>query len=424
MGTTIGWASPAQHLVMDQLDISAEKFSIFVASIMPVGAAVSMIVMALGYDRLGPKWSMIIIAPIYTVGWILLAFANNLGFYTTARFFCGFCGAVFCVAAPNYTAELAEASIRGFLGALFQLMICTGIAIAYALGEAKNLYILSVPFATIPILLAVLIFFLPETPVHLLRRGKEDKARAALQFYRGPNYDVEPEMKEMHQYIEKGDENAWVVFKKKASIKASLMLLVLHVGQQLSGINAVMFFAHEIFEQAGSDLSAGISSIILGVVQIVATAICTVVVDRLGRKILWFFSISTMIVCLILLGIFFLIKEYNPDKAKDAGILPLMSLCVYLVGFSLGSGPLPWVMLGELLPNQVKAFVGPVITGINWLMAFVVTVSFIWIVDKIGAPAVYFTFAILQVFTLIFIILVLIETKNKTLEQIQQELAT
>lgn len=422
LGLTIGWASPAKELVTEQLDISDEDFS-WIASIMPLGAAASMIFMAFCFDIFGRKWTMIGLAPFFTLSWVLLAFSNSMLLYCVARFFCGFCGGAFCVAAPNYTAELAESSIRGFLGTLFQLMVCSGIATSYALGELKSRFALSIPSSVFPIALALLIFFLHESPVFLLKRGKEEKARKSLQFFRGANYDIEPEFKEMQKYVKGGDESNWQVFKKKSSLKASLMLLVLHVGQQMSGINAVMFFAHEIFKQAGSDLSPGISSIILGIVQILATIVCTLIVDRVGRKILWVISITIMIICLVLLGVFFLIKDSNPDTAKTIGILPLSSLCVYLVGFSLGSGPLPWAMLGELLPDQIKSIVGSAVTCVNWLMAFVVTVSFITIMDAVGAPAVYFGFAVLQALTLAFIVLVLIETKNKSLDQIQQKLA-
>lgn len=423
MGLTIGWASPAQELVMDQLEIPADHFS-WIASVMTLGAASSMIFMAFAFDIIGRKWTMVGIAPIFTLAWVLLAFSKSVPVYCVARFMCGFCGGAFCIAAPNYTAELAEPSIRGFLGTLFQLMICSGIAVSFALGEAKNLYILALPPAVFPMILGVCIFFLHDSPVFLLKKGKEEKARKSLQFFRGPNYDIEPEIKEMQKYVEVGEESNWAVFKKKSSLKASLMLLVLHVGQQMSGINAVMFFAHEIFKQAGSEIAPGISSIILGIVQIVATLICTLIVDRIGRKILWIISIITMMICLIVLAVFFIIKHNDAETAKAIGVLPLISLCVYLIGFSLGSGPLPWAQLGELLPDQIKSTVGSFITFINWVMAFIVTVSFISIVNAVGEAAVYFGFTVLQGLTLAFIILFLIETKNKTLEQIQQELVS
>lgn len=422
LGLVIGWASPAQKLVINQLGITNAKFS-WIAGIMPIGAAASTIFMALCFDIIGRKWLMIAIAPLFSFSWIVLAFSDNLMIYCVGRFLTGFFGGAFCVAAPNYTAELSQASIRGLLGAMFQLMICTGIMISYALGETGDLKALGLPAALPPLILVLLIFFMHDSPVFLLKKGREDKARKAMRFFRGKNYDIEPEMKDMAQYVKVDEQSAWQVFKQKHSIKAFMMLLVLHVGQQLSGINAVMFFAAEIFHQAGSTLSPGISSIILGVVQIIATAVCTLVVDKLGRRLLLIFSIIIMIICLILLAIFFIIKEKDLETAKSIGILPLLSLCVYLIGFSFGAGPLPWMMLGELLPNQIKSYVASFITCVNWLMAFVVTVSFLPIVEAVGAPSVYFGFAVLQALTLAFVVLVLIETKNKTLEQIQLELA-
>lgn len=423
LGLTIGWSSPAQQQVIEDLGISDDQFS-WIASVMTLGAASSAIFMALTFDIIGRKWMMICVAPFYTLSWALLAFSNSMFMYCLARFLCGFCGGCFCVAAPNYTAELAEVSIRGLLGTLFQLMVCSGIMVCFILGEINNLYMLSLPCAVFPMILCVSLFFLHDSPVFLLKKKKEEQARKALQFFRGPDYDINPEISKITQYIESSEnESKWTVFKKKPSLKASAMLLVLHVGQQMSGINIVMFYAHDIFKQAGSHIAPGISSIILGLVQVIATAVCTGIVDRLGRRLLWIISICIMITCLILLGIFFIILNNDPDTAKKIGFLPLGSLCLYLVGFSLGSGPLPWAMLGELLPSEIKSSVGSAITCTNWLMAFLVTVSFPVIVEAVGAPAVYFGFAILQVLTLAFIVLFLIETKGKTLEGIQEELA-
>lgn len=304
---------------MEQLGISDEKYA-WIASIMPLGAALSMIFMALLFDIIGRKWLMIGIAPVFAFAWILLACCNSVILYCVARFFCGFCGGCFCVAAPNYTAELAEVSIRGLLGTLLQLMVCFGIATCYILGEVKNLHLLSLPCAVFPVILAISLLFLHDSPVFLLKTGREVSARNALQFFRGKDYDIEPEIMEMFKYIDSSTvDSTWEVFKRKSSLKASLMLLVLHVGYQTSGISTVMYFAHDIFEQAGSHIPSGTSSIILAVVQIIATAVCTGIADRLGRKLLLIISISLMMICLIILGVFFIVLKNDQKPQNQLG---------------------------------------------------------------------------------------------------------
>lgn len=138
MGTVIGWSSPANKLIQQQLGTNTESLS-WISSIMALGAASAQIFMALVIDRFGRKNTMLVLAPPFVVGWIILAFANSVPVYCLGRFVTGFCGGAFCVAAPTYIGELADKEIRGTLGVLFQLLLTMGIMVSYCLSLTESI---------------------------------------------------------------------------------------------------------------------------------------------------------------------------------------------------------------------------------------------------------------------------------------------
>lgn len=192
--------------------------------------------------------------------------------------------------------------------------------------------------------------------------------------------------------------------------------------QQFSGVNAVIFYTSSIFSAAGSDLDANISSIIVGVVQFVSTFVSTLVVDRLGRKILLIGSAAVMCICQLLLGVFFYLKDDDENSVESIGWLPLLSLCLFMVAFSLGFGPIPWMMVSELFPPSTKGFASSLASCFNWILAFLVTKFFTNLKDAMGSGPTFWLFmAILAVGTC-FVVFFVRETKGKTVEEIQREL--
>lgn len=187
---------------------------------------------------------------------------------------------------------------------------------------------------------------------------------------------------------------------KRQNLKPLSISLGLMFFQQMSGINAVIFYTTSIFKDAGSTIDESLCTIIVGVVNFIAVFIATVLIDRLGRKVLLYISDAAMIITLATLGTFFYLKSsgYNVD---NIGWLPLASFVIFVVGFSLGFGPIPWLMMGEILPGEkeikilneqrkwhetlfparIRGSAASVATGFNWLCTFVVTKTF---VDMVG----------------------------------------
>lgn len=150
--------------------------------------------------------------------------------------------------------------------------------------------------------------------------------------------------------------------------------------QQFSGINAVMFYSVSIFELAGSSINSNLATIILGAVNIASTLVSNALIDRVGRKILLYASNFGMVISLGVFGLYFFLKqqaEHDADGNPPPGWLPLVALMVYVVCFSLGFGPIPWLMMGEIFPSRIRGAAASMATAFNWACTFVVTKSFV-----------------------------------------------
>jgi SP family facilitated glucose transporter-like MFS transporter 8 len=177
-----------------------------------------------------------------------------------------------------------------------------------------------------------------------------------------------------------------------------------------------------LFQDAGSDLEPSTATIIVGVIQVVATFISTLVVDRLGRRLLLLISDFVMAVCALLLGVFFYLKDVEKDDVTNLGWLPLTSVCVFIIVFSLGYGPIPWMMVGELFAPQIKGFASSLSCVLNWILAFLVTRFYSDLAIASGTHTTFWIFAGISLIGTVFVFFIVPETKGKTLDEIQKEL--
>lgn len=204
--------------------------------------------------------------------------------------------------------------------------------------------------------------------------------------------------------------------------RAPRMALICGLGlmffQQFSGINAVIFYTNNIFQSAGSNIPPVIATIIVGVVQTIATYASSVLVERAGRRILLLQSSIIMGICLIILGIYF---KLQMDKVNvDAvGWLPLVCLVLFIISFSMGFGPIPWMMMAELFPVEFRGAATGVTVIVNWILVFIVTLCFPIMKDAIGIYSCFWFFAAIMVIGSFFVFFLIPETKGKSVSQIQ-----
>lgn len=176
-------------------------------------------------------------------------------------------------------------------------------------------------------------------------------------------------------------------------------------------------------QDANTDIDPGLSTIIIGVMQVIATVVATMVVDRLGRRILLLSSALMMSLCTIALGVYFYLKDQDEAKVANLGWLPILALCVFIIMFSFGFGPVPWLMMGELFAHDIKGFAAALAGTTNWLLAFLITKTFNSLRLSLGSGGTFWLFSGLTLVGALFVFFFLPETKGRSLQEIQDRLA-
>jgi len=427
-GMVLGWTSPAGENGVDlaqqyDIRISKNEFS-WIGSLTTLGAGAICVPIGIMADLIGRKIAMLLMVIPFSIGWLLIIFSKSVAMFCIARFILGISSGAFCVAAPLYTAEISENEIRGTLGSYFQLMLTIGILMAYLLGYfLNNMKYLSIISAIVPLIFFVVFFFMPETPIYYLKKGKEEDAKKSLIKLRGSQYDIEGELQLHRQGLEQGNQDISFMkaIRSRAVQKGFIIAIGLMLFQQLSGVNSIIFYASDIFSKAGNSIEPNQAAIIVGVVQVVSVFFSTLVVDRLGRRILLLASIAVMFLMTLTLGIYFYCITYTHvfDNIKWFALIPL---CIFLILFSFGFGPIPWMMVPEIFSPEMRGIAGSSACLFNWLMAFIVTKFYTNMIDAVHSYGTFWIFSGFCAIGTLFVYFLVPETKGKTLEQIQREL--
>lgn len=419
-GLTLGYTSPAgPDLEKSSLHLDSSQLSL-IGSMMPLGALFGGLACGAAMDRFGRRTTMVLINLPAMLGWLLITYAGSFGMILAGRIFTGFATGCTTVVGPTYVGEVCEARIRGTMGAGFQFQVTLGILLSYVIGMYAHWNYLAMASAFFPAAWLLLLCWMRESPVWLLENDREAEALDTLTWLRGADADVTGEMNGMLQKIRESrahQASLTDLVTKRENRRPFILSLMLMLLQQLSGINAVIFYATDIFKDAGSTIDPNIATIIVGVVQMLSTFAGVVLVDRLGRKMLLLLSDAIMAVCLLALGVYFYLKSV--DNADDLGWLPLVSLMLYIFAFSVGFGPIPWLMMGELFAPEVKGTASGVATFFNWTLAFIVTLTFTPLVDGITEAGVFWLFCAICFAGVGYVTVFCYETKGKTLQEIQ-----
>ncbi|KAJ8920257.1 hypothetical protein NQ315_011918 [Exocentrus adspersus] len=313
--------------------------------------------------------------------------------YYAARFLAGTSvGGVFAVI-PIYVGEIAEDSNRGALGVSMNCFVCTGLLFSYIVGPFVSIMTFNLMLAVFPVLYLVLFFVLaPETLQH--DRGD---VKVKIEERRGTFLDI---------------------FRSKGTVKAFIIAVGLMTFQQFSGINAVLFFAQDIFEAAGASLEPEICSIIIGCTQLAASLLSPPAVERLGRKFLLLLSIIGIIVSEVPLGVYSYLKDEDKD-VSGISFLPILCLVGYIISYNVGMGPVPWAMLGELFPTNIKSIASSAVAAFCWFLGFLITKYFKSVLERIGMGPSFWIFSGCSAVAVPFFFFYVVETKGKSLREIQ-----
>lgn len=421
-GLDIGVISGATHFIQAEFRIDDSTIE-WIVSMMMLGAAVGALGAGWMSSALGRKRSLILAATLFVAGSLLSGWAWSPATLLGARFVLGLAIGVATFTAPLYLAEVAPVRIRGAMISTYQLMITIGILVAFLSDTAFSytgnwrwmLGVIAIPGALF--LLGVLL--LPDSPRWLMMRGRRDEAVDVLMRLRGDVTVVDREVADIEEQL-KTPQRGWHLFLQNSNFRRSVGLgVLLQVMQQFTGMNVVMYYAPRIFEGMGYNTESQMwFTAIVGLVNVLATFIAIGLVDRLGRKPILYIGFTVMALGLGVVGTMMHLGIHTHVEQ----MFTVVMLLIFIVGFAMSAGPLIWTLCSEVQPLKGRDFGIGCSTFTNWIANMIVGVTFLSLLDGIGNAATFWLYAGLNVLFLVITFLLIPETKNVTLEQIERNL--
>ncbi|XP_067010194.2 facilitated trehalose transporter Tret1 [Anabrus simplex] len=375
-------------------------------------------------SRVSRKILGYVVASLHLGSWLILCITDMHVLIYVARILAGIAAGGTIVYVPLYVSEIAEDEIRGTLGCLFVFSINAGILFGYIVGGYVSYFTQTKIYFLIPLIFIFCYVFLPDTPFFLLKKNKTAEAIAALRKLRGgENSDVAEEISSLKSSLEKSgvDISLRQIFSSRGLVRGLVLSITICICQQLSGIFAILSFTVQIFNESGSSLSSTLASIIVGILQLFGTFLSLFLVERFGRKKLLLVSKSFIVFELGILGTYFYLKDIGVDVTSWSWI-PLKCLSFYIMFFSIGLGPLPFVLLTELLPMQVRSFAASLALTSLWGVAFLVVLIFNPMAGALGVHGCYWLFSACTFLGVLFVIFFVPETKSRSIDEISDDL--
>ncbi|PIA44701.1 hypothetical protein AQUCO_01700358v1 [Aquilegia coerulea] len=319
---------------------------------------------------------------------------------------------------PVFISEIAPKNLRGGLATLNQLMIVCGVSITLIIGTFISWRALTLIGIVPCFFLFFGLFLIPESPRWLAKVGRWKDFEVALRKLRGKDADISAEAEEIQDYIET------LRHLPKAKMldlfqRRYLLSLIIGLGlmliQQFGGINGICFYVSHVFESAGVPPNVG--TIIYACLQVPITGLGAFLMDRAGRRLLLFVSSSGLVIGCLLVGTSFFLKAH--EMSLDwVPALALIGILTYIGSFSIGMGAVPWVIMSEIFPINIKGTAGSLITLVNWFASWVVSLSFNFLMSW-SSYGTFFLFGGVNAVGILFIAKLVPETKGRTLEEIQ-----
>jgi len=384
------------------------------------GTVLGALLGGLPADAWGRKRTLIMVALLYLVSAIGSAMAPEVYSFMVFRFIGGIGVGASSVVAPIYISELAPPARRGRLVILFQLNIVLGIFLAYLSNyligsgsETSWRWMLGVE-AVPAFLFFLFIFGVPESPRWLFIRKKDEKEASRIVTLVDPDHAVEIlKMIRNAAHEAKPKRFSFELFSGKYNFPILLAVLIA-VFNQLTGINAVIYYAPRIFDLTGITRdSALLSTVGIGSVNMIFTFLGMAAIDRFGRKTLMYFGSFGLILALGLLS-----RAFYLDIFKTVPYL----LFLYIAFFALSQGAVIWVFISEIFPNRVRAAGQSLGSFTHWTMAAVMTNAFPFFVNKFHGGPIFLFFFIMMLFQLLFVWKIMPETRHISLEELGRKM--
>ncbi|XP_049764531.1 facilitated trehalose transporter Tret1-like [Schistocerca cancellata] len=368
---------------------------------------------SLSIHRWGFKATGYIVGIFSALSGVIVLVARSFAVLLAGRILIGLATGGGAVVSTNYVAGAAQAHVRGALGTFFALMFNGGVLLAVGVA--------------VPTVYTVCFFFLPESPLHLLSKGREEEAARSLRWFRATGHDVAGELKEMRLTIEAGqggDRKRMTVaqfFKERASRYAFAAIVVLILNQQLNGSLVALNYVVEMLAAAGDSVSAGWSAVAVAALQFAATFLSSALVDRAGRRPLLLGSNAGIAACHAALGGYFYAQAAGLDVAA-AWWLPVCATSLFLVLNAVGVGALLMVVVNEFFSPEAMPIAMSISIGVQTVTAAAVIKMYVVLLGWLQMHGCYWFFAACCILSNVYIFFFLPESKNRPINDILAEL--
>jgi MFS transporter, SP family, arabinose:H+ symporter len=422
-GIDVAVISGAEQKIQKLWDLSDVLHGQAIASAL-YGTVIGALFGGIPAEKYGRKKALFVIGILYFVSAIGAAMAPEVFSFMVLRFIGGLGVGASSVVAPMYISEIAPAKTRGRFVAVFQFNIVFGILLAYLFnyllaGTGPNDWRFMIGIVAIPaVIFIILLFFVPESPRWLMVHKKEyDKAREILAV--SDPGGVDEAIASIHQSIDEEKQKISLksFFTKRFSVPILLAFLIAFFNQ-MSGINAIIYFAPRVFEMAGIGKDAAfLQSAGVGLVNLVFTMLGLYLIDRLGRKKLMLIGSIGYIISLVAVAAAFYFQYLG-------GILVPAMIFLFIASHAIGQGAVIWVFISEIFPNQVRSYGQSLGCSTHWILAAVVSGAFPFFANNpnIGPAKIFLFFAIMMVLQLLWVIFRMPETKGIPLEELEAKL--
>jgi len=407
-----------EHFDLNEVQVGWAVSSLIIGCI--VGAAVAGV---LG-DKFGRKKVLIMAAALFIISSIGSAIPETFTGYIIARMIGGLGIGITSTLCPLYNAEIAPAKYRGRLVSLNQLATVTGIFLVYftnlgitRLGDdawdVAMAWRWMFGFGVLPgVVFLVLLFFVPESPRWLIKQGRAAESLPILVKIHGEDLARQ----EVLEIKESFRQESGSSFRQLFSPALRLALIVgvgLAILQQVTGINAIMYYAPEIFKEAGAGTNASlIQTILVGLINFLFTILAIWLIDKVGRKALLLIGSASMTVCLAVIGAAF-------QSGEPSGPLVLVFILLYVASFAVSFGPVVWVIIAEIFPNHIRGKATAISSMALWAADYVVSQTFPPLLGSIGPSSTFWIFGAMSLFALLFTWRLVPETKGRSLEEME-----
>jgi SP family arabinose:H+ symporter-like MFS transporter len=375
-------------------------------------------------DVYGRRKVLILSAILFAVSSIGIAIPLSLDWFIFFRLIGGLGIGIASILAPMYISEIAPANIRGELVSINQLGIVSGILLIYFVNyfiaglrdEAWNIstgWRWMFGSGAIPsVIFLILLFFVPESPRWLSQKSKWEEAGSILTKINGSE-KAEKELKEIRQSLAM-EQSSFADILKPGVRKSLLIGIVLCIFSQVTGINAIMYYAPEIFKSTGdASSSALMQTVLVGVINLLFTLVAIKYVDKWGRRTLLLIGAGGMAVCLAIVG-----SAFYFGFAQ--GYLVLIAILAYISFFAISLGPLAFVVISEIFSNKNRGMAMSVCVFFLWVSVYVVSQTFPMLLASIGSAFTFWIYMVMSICAFVFVLKFIPETKGKSLEEIEK----